>query len=61
MNQREFILNHINHYEKELQEAYSLLKVLEKSAIAKHKKGHLDVENIKKHIKYVCFFHFVFP
>lgn len=56
MDQQEFILRHISHYESELNESYSLLILLEKSAIAQHKKGDLLLEKTKKHIKYVCFF-----
>jgi hypothetical protein len=53
----EDILFHIKHYENELNESYQLLEVLESGII----KGNTEVaessiEQIIKHIKFVCFF-----
>ncbi|WP_104736221.1 hypothetical protein [Hanstruepera ponticola] len=57
MYNSEDILFHIKHYEKELNESYQLLGVLESGII----KGNTlvaesSIEQIIKHIKFICFF-----
>jgi len=51
------ILFHINHYQKELIESYNLLKLLESGNLkGNNEHSQESIEEIKMHIKYLCFF-----
>jgi hypothetical protein len=51
------ILFHINHYQNELDESYNLLKLLESGNLkGNNEPAQESIEEIKKHIKYLCFF-----
>lgn len=51
------ILFHINHYQQELIESYNLLKLLESGKLkGTNKPAQESIEEIKMHIKYLCFF-----
>lgn len=48
---------HINHYQNELNESYNLLKILESGNLkGNNEPAQESIEEIKKHIKYLCFF-----
>lgn len=51
------ILFNINHYQGELKESYQLLKLLESGVLTgNNDPAQESIEEIKKHIKYLCFF-----
>ena len=57
MNNRDDILFHIKHYENQLKEAYLLLNFLEKGGLKGNSAAaEISIEQIKKHIRFVCFF-----
>lgn len=57
MNQREEILKHISHYEQELHELFNFLTILNNNVIvAQNERATKELESIKRHIRYLCFF-----
>jgi hypothetical protein len=51
------ILFNINHYQKELIESYNLLKLLESGNLkGNNEPAQESIDEIKMHIKYLCFF-----
>ncbi|WP_194767410.1 hypothetical protein [Tamlana sp. I1] len=57
MNNREEILFHIKHYQSQLNEAYSLLDLIEKGGLKGNTQtAENSIAEIKKHLKIVCFF-----
>lgn len=57
MYNQEDVLFHIKHYEKELKESYDLLSLLENGVVKGNSKdAQKSIEEIIKHIKYICFF-----
>ena len=57
MNKKEEILFHIKHYENQLKESYLWLDFLEKGGLKGNSEAaEISIEQLKKHIKFVCFF-----
>lgn len=56
MNQRENVIFHIQHYQNELFESYSLLKFLNTQITPNNEKAEMELALTIKHIKYIGFF-----